>query len=192
MINLFNKICLIGGGAFSEQLLQDINNHQHQIFYKGKRLFLNSFYMSDSRYLKINKNHLYLITLAKCNVKEKIINEFNDLSFIDGIFIDSSVSKKIEYKKNLVVWKSFIGDNVIINRNVYIGPYSIIAKGTMIGNNVSIYPRVSILKGSQIGDNVIIGTNSVITDRIKIGDNSIIGPNVTVYDDLEEGSILIK
>ena len=192
MIKLFNNICLIGGGAFSDQLLQDIKNYKYQIYYNNKRLFINFFYTSDSRFLEKNIDHLYLITVAKPNIKEKIEKELFEFPLIDAIFVDSSVSKKIKYQKNLVVWRSFIGDNTSIGKNVYIGPYSIIAKGTQIGHNVSIYPRVSILKGSNIGDNVVIGTNSVITDGVNVGDNSVIGPNITVYNNLEKGSILIK
>ena len=190
MIKLFNNICLIGGGAFSDQLLQDIKNYKYQIYYNNKRLFINFFYTSDSRFLEKNTDHLYLITVAKPNIKEKIEKECFELPFVDAIFVDSSVSKKIKYQKNLVVWRSFIGDNTSIGKNVYIGPYSIIAKGTQIGNNVSIYPRVSILKSSNIGDNVVIGTNSVITDGVKIGNNCIIGSNKTIYSDIIDGSII--
>jgi UDP-3-O-[3-hydroxymyristoyl] glucosamine N-acyltransferase len=191
MKRFLNKICLIGAGAFSYQLLQDINNYKHKIFFNQKNIYLNSFYTLDSRDLVINKNHLYLITVANPKIKENIFQQFKNANFLDYIFIDSSISKKIKYKKNLIVWRSFIGDNVEIDNNVYIGPYSIIAKGTVIEKNVSIYPRVSILKKSYISENVIIGTNSVITDGVNIGKNSIIGPNTTIWNNVPDNSIII-
>lgn len=191
MNRLFNKICLIGAGAFSTQLLQDIDNFKYKIYHNQKRIFLNSFYMMDSRELIANKKHLYLITVAKPSVKEKIFNEFKDFDFLDGMFIDSSVSKSIKYGKNLIIWKSFIGDMVTFNNNIYVGPYSIIAKNSIIEDNVSIYPRVSILKNSHIKKNTIIGTNTVITDNIIIGENCLIGSNKTIYENIPDNSIII-
>jgi acetyltransferase-like isoleucine patch superfamily enzyme len=191
MIRLFNKICLIGGGAFSTQLLQDIDYFKYQISFNNKKIFLNSFYTMDSRELQLDKKHLYLITVAKPNVKEKIFNQLDGFNFLDTFFIDSSVSKSIVYGKNLIIWKSFIGNNVIFKNNIYIGPYSIIAKNSIIEDNVSVYPRVSILKNSWIKKNTVIGTNSVITDNIVIGENCLIGSNKTIYENIPDNSIII-
>lgn len=190
MNRFLNKICLIGAGAFSNQLLQDIDNFNYKIFYNKKRVFLNSFFTLDSRELKANKKILYLITVSKPSIKEKIFFELKDFNFLDGFFIDSSISKSIKYNKNLIIWKSFIGDNVLFNNNIYVGPYSIIAKNSIIEDNVSIYPRVSILKNSHIKKNTVIGTNTVITDNIVIGENCLIGSNKTIYENIPNNSVI--
>lgn len=194
MKRLFNKICLLGNGSFSNQLLQDLKIYKYQIYLNQKKIFLNSFLSLDSRDI-YNKNiFLYLLTVANPVIKQKIISDLSFLSpeYIDAVFLDSSVSKKIKFNKNLIVWKSFIGDYAEFDNNIYIGPYSIIAPKVKIGENTSIYPRVSILKNSKIGKNVTIGTNTVITDGCHIEDNVIIGPNMTIYENIPKNTFLIK
>lgn len=89
--------------------------------------------------------------------------------------------------------------NVIIGKNVYVGPGAVIRGdwgGIIIddGSNVQenciihMFPGVTvrlkenshighgaIVHGAQIGKNVLIGMNAVIMDNAIIGDNSIIG-----------------
>lgn len=89
--------------------------------------------------------------------------------------------------------------NVIIGRNVYIGPGCalrgdwggiVIEDGCNIQENCTIhmFPGVTvkletaahighgaIIHGAHIGKNVLVGMNSVIMDDVEIGDDSIIG-----------------
>ena len=89
--------------------------------------------------------------------------------------------------------------NVIIGRNVYVGPGAalrgdwgeiIISDGCNIQENCTIhmFPGITVLlnedahighgaiiHGSTIGRNVLIGMNAVIMDNVIIGDNSIVG-----------------
>ncbi len=89
--------------------------------------------------------------------------------------------------------------NVIIGKNVYIGPGAairgdfgqiIIEDGCNVQENCTIhmFPGVTvtlkanshighgaIIHGATIGENVMVGMNSVIMDDVVIGDNSIIG-----------------
>jgi acetyltransferase-like isoleucine patch superfamily enzyme len=91
---------------------------------------------------------------------------------------------------------------IIIGKNTYIGPYSIIngQGGTIIGNNVLIAPRVTIIpinhnfkdkktlikdqgytaKGIIIEDNVWIGANATILDNVRIGKGSVIAAGSVV------------
>lgn len=89
--------------------------------------------------------------------------------------------------------------NVIIGRNVYIGPGAairgdwgeiIIAEGCNVQENCTIhmFPGITvrlmeaahighgaIIHGSTIGKNVLVGMNAVIMDNVVVGDNCIIG-----------------
>lgn len=92
-----------------------------------------------------------------------------------------------------------ITGNVIIGKNVYIGPGAavrgdwggiIVEDGCNIQENctVHMFPGVTVrlqsgahighgavIHGAQIGRNVLIGMNAVIMDNAVIGDNSIVG-----------------
>lgn len=89
--------------------------------------------------------------------------------------------------------------NVIIGKNVYIGPGAairgdwggiVIEDGCNVQENCTIhmFPGITvrlmegahvghgaIIHGASIGKNVLIGMNSVIMDRVEIGDESIVG-----------------
>lgn len=89
--------------------------------------------------------------------------------------------------------------NVIIGRNVYIGPGAairgdwgqiVIEDGCNVQENctVHMFPGVTvtlqqgahighgaIVHGADIGRNVLVGMNAVVMDRVVVGDNCIIG-----------------
>ena len=89
--------------------------------------------------------------------------------------------------------------NVIIGKNVYIGPGAairgdwgqiIIEDGCNVQENCTIhmFPGVTVLlkeaahighgaiiHGATIGKNVLVGMNAVVMDNVKVGDNCIIG-----------------
>jgi phenylacetic acid degradation protein len=95
--------------------------------------------------------------------------------------------------------QSAITGNVIIGKNVYIGPGAairgdwgeiIIEDGCNVQENCTIhmFPGVTvilkegahighgaIIHGAEIGKNSLIGMNAVIMDRVRIGDECIIG-----------------
>src|SRR4051812_1916328 len=89
--------------------------------------------------------------------------------------------------------------NVIIGRNVYVGPGAalrgdwggiVIEDGCNVQENCTIhmFPGVTVLlregahighgaiiHGASIGKNVLVGMNSVIMDEVEVGDESIVG-----------------
>lgn len=89
--------------------------------------------------------------------------------------------------------------NVIISRNVYVGPGAairgdwgeiIIEDGCNVQENCTIhmFPGTTVLlkemahighgaiiHGATIGKNVLVGMNSVVMDRVVVGDESIVG-----------------
>lgn len=89
--------------------------------------------------------------------------------------------------------------NVIIGRNVYIGPGAalrgdwgeiVIEDGCNVQENCTIhmFPGITVrlaedahighgavIHGAQIGKNVLVGMNAVVMDRVEIGENSLVG-----------------
>ncbi len=69
----------------------------------------------------------------------------------------------------------FIGEDVTIGENEYIGPFTYIGKNSRIGKNLQLFP------GAYIGDDVVIGDNAVIHAGVKIYDKTIIGDNCSIF-----------
>jgi maltose O-acetyltransferase len=122
------------------------------------------------------------------------------------------------YKKRQILHNTaWVGNDVTIKGNVYVGKHSYINGGLLatgkkskirigeycaIGYNVNIlavthdinYPtglnKTSFEKDIIIGNNVWIGTNVFIREGINIGDNSIVGANSVVTSDVDENAIV--
>jgi len=61
-------------------------------------------------------------------------------------------------------------------------------KDCIVGNDTIIQENVYLGKDSTIGSNCTIMAGAFIGDNVKIGNNTIIYPNVTIYRDCELGS----
>lgn len=117
--------------------------------------------------------------------------------------------KPVVHESSFVHPQACVTGNVIIGKNVYIGPGAairgdwgeiIIEDGCNVQENCTIhmFPGVTVLlkegahvghgaiiHGATLGRNVLVGMNSVIMDRVIIGDNSIIGALSLVTADTE-------
>lgn len=117
--------------------------------------------------------------------------------------------KPVIHESAFVHPQACVTGNVIIGKNVYIGPGAairgdwgeiIIEDGCNVQENCTIhmFPGVTVLlkegahvghgaiiHGATLGRNVLVGMNSVIMDRVIIGDNSIIGALSLVTADTE-------
>lgn len=69
-----------------------------------------------------------------------------------------------------------------------IHPTAVIASDVVLGKNVYIGPYVVIEAGSSIGDNCVIKSHVHIGFSVSIGQGTTIHPNVTIYDACEIGS----
>ncbi|WP_196892647.1 UDP-3-O-(3-hydroxymyristoyl)glucosamine N-acyltransferase [Aureivirga marina] len=69
----------------------------------------------------------------------------------------------------------FIGENVTIGENIYLGAFAYIGNNVTIGDNVKIYPN------AYIGDNVTIGDNSTVFTGGIINSESVIGNECTIH-----------
>ena len=114
--------------------------------------------------------------------------------------------KPVVHESSFVHPNATVTGNVIIGKNVYIGPGAalrgdwgeiIISDGCNVQENCTIhmFPGVTVLlkenahighgaiiHGATIGVNVMVGMNAVIMDNVIIGDNSIIGALCFVPD----------
>jgi UDP-3-O-[3-hydroxymyristoyl] glucosamine N-acyltransferase len=77
---------------------------------------------------------------------------------------------------------AFIGANVNITEDVYVGAFSYIGNEVKIGKNVKIFPQ------TYIGDNAVIGDNTVIYAGVKVYAYCIIGKNCIIHSGSVIGS----
>ncbi len=105
----------------------------------------------------------------------------------------------VVHESSFVHPQAVVTGNVVIGKNVYIGPGAairgdwgqiIIEDGCNVQENctVHMFPGITIvlkegahighgaiIHGAHIGKNVLIGKNAVVMDNVKVGDNCIIG-----------------
>ena len=81
--------------------------------------------------------------------------------------------------------KTFIGDNVKIDKYVHIAHNSTVLENTIICSSSKI------MGSSFIGRNVFISLGVMINNRVKIGNNCFIGPGEVVLEDVPANTRLI-
>src|SRR2546430_4753451 len=103
------------------------------------------------------------------------------------------------HESSFIHSQAVVTGNVIIGRNVYIGPGAairgdwgeiIIEDGSNVQENciIHMFPGLTvrlmeaahighgaIIHGATVGKNVLVGMNAVVMDHVIVGDNSIIG-----------------
>ena len=114
--------------------------------------------------------------------------------------------KPVVHESSFIHPNATVTGNVIIGKNVYIGPGAairgdwgeiIISDGCNVQENCTIhmFPGVTVLlkenahighgaiiHGGTIGKNVLVGMNAVVMDNVIVGDNCIIGALCFVPD----------
>jgi len=117
--------------------------------------------------------------------------------------------KPVIHKSSFIHPNATVTGNVIIGRDVYIGPGAairgdwgqiVIEDGCNVQENCTIhmFPGVTVLlkeaahighgaiiHGGTIGKNVLVGMNAVIMDNVVIGDNCVVGALTFVPADME-------
>lgn len=118
-------------------------------------------------------------------------------------------NKPVIHESSFVHPNAAVTGNVIIGKNVYIGPGAalrgdwgeiIIEDGCNVQENCTIhmFPGITVLlkesahighgaiiHGATIGKNVLVGMNAVVMDNVVIGDNSIIGALCFIPEGME-------
>lgn len=77
---------------------------------------------------------------------------------------------------------AIIGKNVVMGRNVSVGPYTVIGEGVRLGDDVHLSA------GVYLGDGVSIGEGSFIYPRVTILDGTVIGRRVIIHSGTVIGS----
>lgn len=78
---------------------------------------------------------------------------------------------------------AYIEDHVEIGKGTWIGPFSVIMRGSKIGDNVKIFPFVYIGRDVVIEDNSVIMPGAIIMDNVHIGKNAYILPGAVIGAD---------
>jgi phenylacetic acid degradation protein len=117
--------------------------------------------------------------------------------------------RPVVHKSSFVHPQACVTGNVIIGKNVYIGPGAairgdwgeiVISDGCNVQENCTIhmFPGVSVLleenahighgaiiHGGHIGKDVLVGMNSVVLDNVVIGEGSIVGALTLVPEGMQ-------
>lgn len=95
--------------------------------------------------------------------------------------LDLYVQATTKIKKG-IEQPSFVGEEVALGEDIYLGAFAYVGQGSKIGNNVQIHPQV------HIGENVCIGDDSIIYAGAKIYPNTVIGNRCIVHSGAVIGS----
>jgi UDP-3-O-[3-hydroxymyristoyl] glucosamine N-acyltransferase len=109
----------------------------------------------------------------------RVENPQYSYSIVLGL-IEKERLEKIEIK---VHSSASISDSAIIGANSYIGQNVVIEKDVKIGSNAKIFPNVYIGKNVVIGNDCLIYPNVVIGEDTVIGDRVIIQPGAVIGGD---------
>lgn len=125
------------------------------------------------------------------------------------MFYEFNGLKPIVHPSSFVHPQAVVTGNVIIGKDVYIGPGAairgdwgqiIIEDGCNVQENCTIhmFPGVTvilhknahighgaIIHGAEIGENTLVGMNAVVMDRVKIGKECIVGALTFISADTE-------
>jgi UDP-3-O-[3-hydroxymyristoyl] glucosamine N-acyltransferase len=125
----------------------------------------------------IISNHSVIGTNAFITQKDYLQHCF-DIKIGSNVYIGAFVNIAFGATKCTI-----IEDDVIINS------YVLIAEDCHVYKGVSLAPGVKVGGYASIGENTSVGLGAVIRNRIKIGSNSIIGMGSVVVKDIPDGVI---
>jgi carbonic anhydrase/acetyltransferase-like protein (isoleucine patch superfamily) len=137
------------------------------------------------------------------------IDTFSNFQIQNNMIYEFNGYKPVIHTSAFVHPQAAVTGNVIIGKNVYIGPGAairgdwgqiIIEDGCNVQENCTIhmFPGVTvtlkegahighgaIIHGGTIGKNVLVGMNAVVMDNVVIGDNCIVGALCFVPADMQ-------
>ena len=92
------------------------------------------------------------------------------------------------HKKAKLVPPVVVGEDVKVEANALVGPYTALGDGVAVGKgseirNSIIFPNVFVGKFASITGS-IVGKGAKIGQRVKVGENCIVGDNVNIHDDV--------
>jgi|GEM_PF-3641270 len=128
-----------------------------------------SYFMDDTFCIKINNMNDYM------NANHMILENSNkqiSSDIIGEVYGDVNIGENTEIGESIIMGPTWIGDDVEIEDNCFIGPYSCIGNGTHIGGNCDIGKSV-------LFEDVYIGKKTNVRDSI-VGEYCVIGNNAFI------------
>lgn len=138
---------------------------------------------------EVPKGSKLILSVGNIKVRKSLYKKFNNVSWLNLIAPNASVSKNDVSLGNALNVMQFvvISSSVKIGNGTLINACSLIHHDVSIGDFCEICPRVTITGGCQIGDEVFIGTGASILPKIKIGNKAVIGAGALVVKDVPAG-----
>lgn len=136
-----------------------------------------------THYIYTTKASIVLVNndfVAEQPIEATLIRCFNAYAAL-AILMD--MVEKMKPQKTGVEPMSYISDNAVVGKDVYVGAFSYIADGAKIGNNVKVYPQAYVGDGVTIGDNTILYPGAKIYHGCIVGDNCIIHAGAVIGSD---------
>jgi len=142
-------------------------------------------FLSNSKY----SNHIYT-TNATITIVNKTFFPENEVktTMIKVEDAYGAFTKILEFYdqskdiKSGIEQPSYIAENVVYGKNLYVGAFSYLCSNVILGENVKIYPNC------YIGENVTIGNNVTIFAGAKVHSESEIGNNCNIYSGVVIGA----
>lgn len=98
------------------------------------------------------------------------------------------ISNKSNIKEAEILQPSFIGDNVTINKNSRIGPFSIIGSGCSIGPSTRVFRSVLLnhttIEGSALIESSVVGEKCYIGKWVRVSEGTVLGDEVVLKDEI--------
>jgi sugar O-acyltransferase (sialic acid O-acetyltransferase NeuD family) len=182
---------VIGAGGHALEILDVLqqDNYPHPINFRGYPV------IKDEALLKslFPSNFFFILGIGNPIHRKNLFEKFSKL----GGTLSSVISSKSIYSSQFEK-KEFDLMNLC-----YLGPETIIGKGTLINTGAQIHhevtigefteisPRSLLLGKVQVGSLCSLGGNCTILPKIKIGNNVIIGAGTVVTSDVPDNKMVV-
>lgn len=191
---------IIGAGGLARELESWINSNQETkeryniVGYLNDDISINHTglvypVIDEIDFSKISNNNFFLMGIADCNFKEKLLNEAqkHEIKFVSYFHNTTLIGARTAFGIGVVALPySIISCDANIGNLVFVNNGSQIGHDVFVGDCTSIMANVDIGGGAHIGKNVFIGSNAVILPGVKIPDNTVIGAGSVVLRSIKQ------
>ncbi|GAB2633280.1 acetyltransferase [Belliella aquatica] len=140
-----------------------------------------------------SKDPRFILGVGNSSVREEFYKRFTILGG-EHITIkgqDNCLSPSSECGQADIMNLCFIGPKTIIGKGTLINTSAKIHHEVKIGDFCEIAPGAALLGKVTLGNQVLVGANATILPNIKIGNNVKIGAGAVVTKDVSEGSLIV-
>lgn len=156
----------------------DVTVHSFAKIEEGKKGTLS--FVGNPKYLPyLYQTQASIVIISKCFELHRPVSPDVTLIRVDDAYQSFTYLLQLyeRYSQSLTGREEphYIGNNVTIGSNPYIGAFVYIGSHARIGDDVKIYPHV------YIGENVVIGNHTILYPGVKIYKNCIIGSRCIIH-----------